>query len=698
MSRFAAILRKLASSTRSVTISTRLPPTIPKSLKCHIAFASYAKLHASTYASAHIDHLKNQVLDSNVYRCTKMIASYVENHRLGDALNLFDEMSVKDTVVWNLMIKGCLDCGDLDMGMKLFEEMPERNVISCTTMINGLFQYGRVELAEHLFREMPTRDIAAWNAMIHGYFGNKRVEDAVKLFDKMPCRNVISWTSVISGLDQQGRSDEALVLFKQMVGYGVQGTPNTYSCAITACASALALGLGAGIHGHVIKLNYVTDGYIAASMITFYAKCKQIENSCKIFNEKLHKNVAVWTALLTGYGLNLRHGDALKVFADMLKMGVLPNQSSFTSAFNSCCAEEAIDQGKAIHAMAIKLGLETDVFVGNSLIVLYSKCGNITDGATIFEKVAEKNIVSWNAIIVGCAQHGLGMWALTFFNRMMRAGVDPDNITFTGLLSACSHSGILRKGQRLFDYFCHCRSVEVKLEHYACMVDILGRSGKLDEAEKLVKSMPMKANLSVWLALLSSCRMHSNVEVGERAAESIINLDPHCSAAYILLSNLYAFSGRWSDAATVRGKMKKREIVKQPGRSWVSLKGLRHVFLSGDRSHPLSEKIYQKLAWLGEKLKEFGYIPDQRFALHDVEDEQKEAMLAYHSERLAIGFALISTVQGSTITVMKNLRVCGDCHTAIKLMAKIVGREIVLRDSSRFHHFRDGCCSCGDYW
>ncbi|KAK3037390.1 hypothetical protein RJ639_030152 [Escallonia herrerae] len=292
MSRFAAILRKLASSTISVTISPRLPTTIPKSLNCHIAFASYAKIHASTYTSTHIDHLKNQGLDSNVYGCTKMIASCVENHRLGDALNLFDEMSGKDTVVRNLMIKGCLDSGDLDMGMKLFEEMPERNVISCTTMINGLFQYGRVELAEHLFREMPTRDIAAWNAMIHGYFGNKRAEDAVKLFDKMPGRNVISWTSVISGLDQQGRSDEALVLFKQMVGYGVQG---------------------AGIHGHVIKLNYVTDGYIAASMITLYAKCKQIENSCKIFNEKLHKNVAVWTALLTGYGLNLRHGDALKV-------------------------------------------------------------------------------------------------------------------------------------------------------------------------------------------------------------------------------------------------------------------------------------------------------------------------------------------------------------------------------------------------
>ncbi|KAK3020902.1 hypothetical protein RJ639_045885 [Escallonia herrerae] len=289
MSRFATTPRMLALSTRSVTVSPRLnlPTSVPKSLKCHIAFASYAKIHASSYTSTQIDHLKNQGLDSNVYRCTKMIASYVGDHRLGDALNLFDEMPVKDTVVWNLIIKRCLDCGDLDM-------------------------------------------------------------DALSKCDFVDF-------CVISGLDQHGRNDEALVPFKHMVGYGVRGTPNTYSCVITACASALALGLGAGIHGHVIKLNYVTDGYIAASMITFYAKCKQIKNSCKIFNEKLHKHVAVWTALLTGYGLNSRHEDALKVFSDMLKMGVLPNQSSFTSAFNSCYAEVAIDPGKVIHAMAIKL-------------------------------------------------------------------------------------------------------------------------------------------------------------------------------------------------------------------------------------------------------------------------------------------------------------------------------------------------------
>lgn len=680
-----------------------------KSSKCLVCIANYSHLSTFSYNSILSDHLKNKRLDEarrvfdkipcpDVYLSTKMISGYVEHHRLGEALNMFDKMPVRDTVMWNLMIKGCLDCGDLDVGMKLFEEMPERNVISWTTMVNGFLQVGRVELAEGLFREMPVRDIAAWNSMIYGYFSNGRVEDAMKLFEEMPRRNVISWTSLISGLDQHGRNDEALFLFREMVDSGVQPTASTFSSVITACANAFSLGFGVQIHGHIVKLGFHSDAYVSASLITYYANCKQMDNSCKVFNEKLHINVVVWTALLTGYGVNCKHEHGLKVFGDMLKMGILPNQSSFTSALNSCCEVEASDQGKEIHAMAIKLGLVTDAFVGNSLIVLYSKCGNIYDGVSIFKGITKKNIVSWNSVIVGCAQHGFGMWVLTFFNRMIRFGVDPDDITFTGLLSACSHSGMLDKGRSLYKYFFQYMSIEVKLEHYACMVDILGRSGKLHEAEELIKSMRMKENLSVWLALLNGCRMHSNLEVAERTAESIFNLDPHCSAAYILLSNLYAFAGRWSDVARVRGNMKKIGIVKQAGSSWVNLKGLRHSFLSGDRSHPLSEKIYQKLDWLGEKLKEFGYVPDQRFALHDVEDEQKEAMLSYHSERLAIGFGLISTVEGSTITVMKNLRVCGDCHSAIKLIANIVEREIVLRDSSRFHHFRDGFCSCGDYW
>jgi pentatricopeptide repeat protein len=390
--------------------------------------------------------------------------------------------------------------------------------------------------------------------------------------------------------------------------------------------------------------------------------------------------------------------EALEVFGEMMRFNVVPNESSFTSALNSCVGLEDLEKGRVIHAAGIKMGLENGVYVGNSLVVMYSKCGFIGDALSVFRGIGEKNVVSWNSVIVGCAQHGCGVWALVLFKQMLMEGVESDEITLTGLLSACSRSGMLEKARCFFEYFGRKRSMKLTVEHYVCMVDVLGRCGEVKEAEALAMSMPVEANSMVWLVLLSACRVHSNLDVAERAAKQIFEMEPGCSAAYVLLSNLYASSRRWSEVARIRREMKRNGVVKQPGSSWITLKGLRHEFLSADRSHPLAEKIYEKLEWLGVKLKEMGYVPDQQFALHDVEIEQTEEMLSYHSERLAIAFGLLSTSEGSTLTVMKNLRVCGDCHNAIKLVAKIVDREIVVRDSSRFHHFKNGMCSCGDYW
>lgn len=687
------------------------PISVAELSRCYTGIENYTKFSTLSYQSMIKEHLKNQRIDEariifdkipypDVYQYTMMITGFARNQRFNHALQLFDRMPVKDVVTWNSIIKGCLDCADLTTARRLFDEMPERNVVSWTTMINGFLQFGRIEVAEGFFYKMPFKDTAAWNSMIYGYCCNGRVEDGLRLFEEMPGRNVISWTSMIRGLDQNGRSEEALVLFRLMVGCGaeVRPTSTTYCCVITACANTSSLYQGVQIHAHVCKLGYSFDAYISAALITFYANCKKMDDSLRIFKEKLHMNVVIWTALVTGYGLNCRHEDALKVFVEMMSVGVLPNQSSFTSALNSCCGLEALDLGREIHTAALKLGLETDVFVGNSLVVMYCGCGNLSDGLAIFKKISKKNIVSWNSVIVGCAQHGLGMWALAFFSQMVRSMVEPDEITFTGLLSACSHSGMLQKGRCLFKYFTENKRVEVKLDHYACMVDILGRSGKLEEAEEFIRNMPVKANSMVWLVLLSACKMHSNIEVAERSAKCITDLDPNCSSPYVLLSNLYASASRWSDVSRVRREMKQKGISKEPGRSWINIKGWRNEFLSGDRSHPSSDKIYQKLDWLGGKLKELGYVPDQRFALHDVEGEQKEEMLSSHSERLAIGFGLICSAEGSALTVMKNLRICGDCHSAIKLIAKVVGRKIIVRDSSRFHHFMDGRCSCGDYW
>lgn len=564
--------------------------------------------------------------------------------------------------------------------------------------MNGLMKCGRIDDAVELFGRMPWKDAAAWNAMISGYCDNGRVRDASMLFEQMPRPNVISWTAMIGGYEQNGESGEALKLFKRMWASNIKLTSSTFTCVLTACAKALELGLGGQLHAHVVKIGYIFDTYVSTSLITLYADCKQVDNSMKILYENGDRNVVSWTALVTGYGVNGRHEDALDEFYKMVAFGIRPNQSSFTSALNSCCGLEALDRGKKIHASTIKQGMDLDVFVGNSLIVLYSTCGDMDDGLMLFRNMGTRNIVSWNAVIVGCAQNGYGMLALRFFDDMMACPIEPDGITFVGLLTACSHCRLLERGRFFFKMLKENPAINVKLEHYVCMVDILGRSGNFEEAEELIRSMPMKPNATVWLALLGACRLHSNIEVARRAAEEINNLDPHHSGAYVLLSNIYASSGRWNDVSQIRLTMRSRGIVKIPGSSWIVLKESRHEFVCGGRSHPMTNEIYAKLDWLSRKLKDFGYICDKRFALHDVDDEQKEAVLTYHSEKLAIAFGLLMTVDGATIRVFKNLRVCGDCHASIKLISKIVGREIVLRDSTRFHHFRNGSCSCGDFW
>ncbi|ONK66716.1 uncharacterized protein A4U43_C06F11220 [Asparagus officinalis] len=503
---------------------------------------------------------------------------------------------------------------------------------------------------------------------------------------------------MISGYERNGENDMALSLFRRMWVSNIKPTSSTFACVVTVCAKISDLGLGSQLHGHVVRTGYNFDTYVSTSLVTLYADCKQVEESMKVFYESADRNVVSWTAIVTGYGVNGRHEDALHEFSKMVSFGIRPNQSTFTSALNSCCGLEALERGKKIHARTIKQGLDFDVFVGNSLIVLYSRCGDMNDGLKVFSLMGLRNIVSWNTIVVGCAQNGYGLLAIRIFDDMMASFVEPDSITFVGVLTACSHCRLLEKGRHFFQMLRENPAIDVKLEHYVCMVDILGRSGNFEEAEEFIRSMPIKPNATVWLALLSACRLHSNIEVAQMAAQEITNLDPYNSGAYVLLSNIYASCGRWNDVSQTRVMMRCRGIVKIPGSSWIVLKESRHEFVCGDRSHPMTSEIYGKLDWLGGKLKEYGYVCDKNFALHDVDDEQKEYALTYHSEKLAIAFGLIATVDGNTVRVFKNLRVCGDCHSAIKLISKIVGREIVVRDSTRFHHFRDGFCSCGDWW
>jgi pentatricopeptide repeat protein len=301
-------------------------------------------------------------------------------------------------------------------------------------------------------------------------------------------------------------------------------------------------------------------------------------------------------------------------------------------------------------------------------------------------------------MIVALAQHGLGEQAVGLFEEMLRVGVKPDRITYIGVFSACTHAGFIDKGKRYYEQMQSEHGIVPEMSHYACMVDLLSRAGLLTEAHEFIQRMPVAPDTVVWGSFLAACRVRKNADLAELAAEKLLSIDPDNSGAYSALANVYSACGRWNDAARIWKLRKDKAVKKETGFSWTHVQNKVHVFGADDVLHPQRDAIYKKAAEMWEEIKKAGFVPDLNSVLHDVDDELKEELLSRHSEKLAIAFGLISTPEKTTLRIMKNLRVCNDCHTAIRFISKVVDREIIVRDATRFHHFRDGYCSCKDYW
>ncbi|KAL9314785.1 hypothetical protein ACSQ67_020237 [Phaseolus vulgaris] len=364
----------------------------------------------------------------------------------------------------------------------------------------------------------------------------------------------------------------------------------------------------------------------------------------------------------------------------------------------------ALGKGKEIHAYAIKEMLAMDVAVGSALVDMYAKCGCLNLARIVFDQMPIRNVITWNVLIMAYGMHGKGEEALKLFRRMTEGGsnrevIRPNEVTYIAIFAACSHSGMVDEGLHLFHTMKASHGIEARADHYACLVDLLGRSGRIKEACELVHTMPSSLNkIDAWSSLLGACRIHQSVEIGEIAAKNLLVLEPNVASHYVLLSNIYSSAGLWEQAIEVRKKMKEMGVRKEPGCSWIEHGDEVHKFLAGDASHPQSKELHEYIETLSQRMRKEGYVPDTSCVLHNVDDEEKETMLCGHSERLAIAFGLLNTLPGTTIRVAKNLRVCNDCHIATKIISKIVDREIILRDVRRFHHFRNGTCSCGDYW
>ncbi|GAV78361.1 PPR domain-containing protein/PPR_3 domain-containing protein/DYW_deaminase domain-containing protein [Cephalotus follicularis] len=617
---------------------------------------------------SYAESIFNRIPNPTLFLYNILLKCYVQNQQSHQAITLFrhlmDHHLVPDAFTLPIVVKACARLNAIKEGMQIhglllkigfgFEKFVQGS------LVNMYAKCGEIEFAREVFDKMGERDLVSWNSLIDGYAKSGQVDLALELFEEMPERDLFSWTALVDGFSKCKKIETAREIFDRMP------------------------------ERNLVSWNAMINGYM---------KCGHFDTALELFYRMPTKNLISLNSMIAGYEFNGRFVEALELFKDMLIEGVVPNHATLASVLSAVSGLAILSKGRWIHSYMIKNGVESDGVLGILLIEMYSKCGSIDSALTVFQSIQAKKVGHWTAIIVGLGMHGMAERALKQFHEMCRIGLEPHAITFIGVLNACSHARLVDDGRRYFDMMVNDYGIEPAIEHYGCLVDILCRVGCLEEAKNIIGNMPMRPNKVIWMSLLSGSRNFGNIDMGEYAANQLIELAPETIGCYVVLSNIYAAADGWDKVSQVREMMKKRGIRKDPGCSSLECKGVLHRFIVGDKSHSQTEKIYSKLSEMRKKLKIAGHVPDTTQVLLCIEGvKEKEVELETHSERLAIAFGLINVEPRSPIRIMKNLRVCNDCHTVTKFLSDIYNREIIVRDNSRFHHFKNGLCSCNDFW
>ncbi|KAJ7536583.1 hypothetical protein O6H91_12G075300 [Diphasiastrum complanatum] len=668
------------------------------------ACASSMALDEGRSIHSHIT-LRKYPLDLFVGSC--LVDMYIKCDSIEDACRTFGEMPVVDVISWNAMLQGYVKSNQAEKALILLSQMQREAVEPDVITFVGIFtacastlalEEGRCFHASINNQRGWESDVFISACLIDMYTKCNSIEDACRIFSSMNSHDLVTWNAMISGYVKCGLVNMALALFSQMQREQVQPDKITFVSTLSACVSTESLEDGKQIHAQIIQRGWDSDIVIGSNLINMYGKCGSIEDACRVFDNMPIKDIVSWNAMILAYVKCDLAEKAIEVFREMQQKDVEPINTTFVGVLNACASLAALEEGRRIHTKVVERGLGADVYVSSCLVGMYAKCGSIEDAWKVFNNMPKRDVVTWNTMLGGYAMHGLGKEAIHLFENMFRENTDIDSTTFLCLLSTFNHAGQVDEGQFFFESMSSFYGVSASLEHYSCIIDLLGRSGFLDEAAIMIKSMPFQPDPSVWMALLGACRSHQNMKMGEIVAKRVLALDPESTSAYVLLSNIYAASGKWDHKSKVHDLRKERYVFKQPGHSWIEMNNKMHRFVVNDEEHPQINEIHEQLERLYKQMRQIGYVPNTRFVLHDVEKEDQELSLNHHSERLAIAFGLISSPPGTPLRILKNLRVCGDCHTATKFISKITGRSLTVRDASRFHHFEDGVCSCKDYW
>ncbi|KAL6964596.1 putative pentatricopeptide repeat-containing protein [Sarracenia purpurea var. burkii] len=548
---------------------------------------------------------------------------------LKEARTLFDEMRDRDVVTWTTMIAGYASCNHHAIAWAVFREMMREgkelpNAFTLSSTLNackGLKSLSSGGLVHGLaIKYGVVGCVYVDNALLELYATCcVSMEKACAVFQDIRTKNAVSWTTLIAGYTHRGDGYNGIQAFRQMLSEESDINAFSLSIAVRACASIGSHTCGKQFHAMVIKHGFESNTPVMNSILDMYCRCSCLCEASQLFDEMTERDLITWNTLIAGYEKS-DSNESLYVFSQMECKGFSPNYFTLSSVVAACANLAVLSCGQQVHGTIFRRGFDENLALANALIDMYAKCGNIVDSRKIFTEMPLRNLVSWTSMMIGYGSHGYGREAVKLFNEMVRSGVRPDWIVFMAVLGACSHTGLVDEGLSYFKSMIGDYKITPNQEIYGCVVDLLGRSGRVKEAYELIEGMPFKPDESVWGAFLGACKAHRVPDMGKLAARKIMDLGPKMAGTCVTISNIYAADGKWGEFAKMRKLMRGMGNKKEAGRSWVEVRNQVCGFVVGDKVGAHTEWVYRVTDVLVLHMKDAGYMPDLVCSTHDLED------------------------------------------------------------------------------
>ncbi|XP_048142068.1 putative pentatricopeptide repeat-containing protein At3g47840 [Rhodamnia argentea] len=562
---------------------------------------------------------------NSLYVGSALLDMYTKAGRIELGYRIFDEMPLKNVISWTALINGLISCGHCREAVSCFAEMCKSEV-QCNGHTFAIILKACADLdALSCGREIHTQiikkgfDASSFvaNSLATMYNKCRKFDNAVHLLERMATQDVVSWTTIITTYIQMGMEESAFEAFLRMKRSDATPDEYTYGAVISACASLSRTKCGEQLHAQVLCKGLSNSLPVANSIISMYSKLGQLSSALTIFHEITKRDIVSWNTIVTGYSQEGCGEEAFELLSWIRIEGLTPTESTLAVVLTVCSNMAILKQGMQLHALVLSLGLEQAPTIQSALINMYAKCGSIKEAYKIFDAATKYDIVVWTTMINGYAEHGYSHEAIDLFEKLASVGLRPDPVTYIGILTACSHAGLIDLGFNYFDSMSREQRINPSREHYGCMIDLLCRAGRLDEAEHMIKRMPYEHNDVVWSTLLRACNINGDVDRGRRIAEHILELDPNCAGTHIALATVYSAKERWTDAEEMRKMMKSKGVTKEPGWSWIMVKDCVSTFAAGDQSHSHSEELYGVLNFLCSQETS---VQDVVSLVYDIED------------------------------------------------------------------------------